>query len=169
MYAVSISPRLSKAVHSILFLLSSSYGVKKVFKLIWSYFYAKHLPCTVENIPHTQKYDEHLNSCCFPNMTSLPQGGANTTRFHLQITVINYDATIIVWCITTPTLRKRVTFSSRFLLSHVDLSHSGHSMRIYTAGLKVLLLCIAVVVTVASIERGMILQVGIITYYLLFE
>ena len=39
-------------------------------------------------------------------------------------------------------------------------------MRTYT-GLNVVLFRIAVVVTVASIEQGMILQVGIINYYLL--
>ena len=39
-------------------------------------------------------------------------------------------------------------------------------MRTYT-GLNVVLFRIAVVVTVASIEQGMIPQVGIINYYLL--
>ena len=39
-------------------------------------------------------------------------------------------------------------------------------MRTYT-GLNVVLFRIAVVVTVASIEQGMILQAGIINYYLL--
>ena len=39
-------------------------------------------------------------------------------------------------------------------------------MRTYT-GVNVVLFRIAVVVTVASIEQGMILQAGIINYYLL--
>ena len=31
--------------------------------------------------------------------------GPNKTRFHVEITVINYENTIIVWRIKTPTLR----------------------------------------------------------------